>query len=366
LDDVPEAAQVVGYVPVAEGPAPPAAQAAAGLPVEEARAAPGVDVFPASPAAVANLQAFTAPPPGAAQAAAAPTTTTQADGKCTGELRIEGHDGGSVQLISGNRWANLSTPDENTVIAKKSYARIYFAESCSPGPYDNNEYLSMFLLGKRMSWTVDLNGAGCGCNAGFYLASMRQNTAPSSCGDYYCDAHAVCGVACHEIDLQEANTHAWFSTLHASAPIAMGYGGDIGKPDYRDFGRDQYGPGSWCIDTNRPFRVVVSFHTMDSDVLKAMELYISQEGSDCEIAKTLTEHPSQHHPNADGHDAFAELTDALRAGMTPVISYWADDSMAWMDGPGKDGEGPCEKGADDEEACPDTVKLYDFKVEPIS
>mmetsp|Transcript_102127 Transcript_102127/g.197707 ORF Transcript_102127/g.197707 Transcript_102127/m.197707 type:complete len:287 (+) Transcript_102127:1-861(+) len=47
--------------------------------------------------------------------------------------------------------------------------------------------------------------------------------------------------------------------------------------------------------------------------------------------------------------------------MTPVISYWSDDNMMWLDGKGFQGKGACSK--DDAASCPETVRFYDFEVE---
>ena len=53
--------------------------------------------------------------------------------------------------------------------------------------------------------------------------------------------------------------------------------------------------------------------------------------------------------DVNGYSGAPELTEALRAGMTLVVSYWSSEDMLWMDDKGHDGQGPCAE--DNEENC---------------
>ena len=45
-------------------------------------------------------------------------------------------------------------------------ARVYLAERCVESRYDNTYLASLKLIGSTLSFTIDLSGAGCGCNVG--------------------------------------------------------------------------------------------------------------------------------------------------------------------------------------------------------
>jgi len=264
-------------------------------------------------------------------------------GELAGSVDLEGHGAQSV-------------------ITPGMKGRTYFAESCTNGTYSPSQYAAIPLLGKTMRWTTDMAGAGCGCNAALYLTSLRQSTQVSGCSDYYCDANSVCGARCAEIDLQEANMHAWHSTLHLlddGSGIGAGYGGGDNWNGHRDFTMEDYGPNSMCIETTKPFQVAVSFPVDGAGRLTAMTTQLSQAGKPCNLSISVG--PSGYWYG--GRDGMGELSEALRAGMTPIISYWSHDNMLWMDGRGADGRGPCDR--DDPAACAASVKFYDFSLGPV-
>mmetsp|Transcript_46453 Transcript_46453/g.101419 ORF Transcript_46453/g.101419 Transcript_46453/m.101419 type:complete len:511 (-) Transcript_46453:193-1725(-) len=280
---------------------------------------------------------------------------------CPGTLDVAGQ--GQVHLVpspTGRGGAQPKTEVHGfTAIVSSVGSRAYFASNCKAGVYDNEEYLAINLLDKTLSYTVDLTSSGCGCNAALYLVSMRQNADPSRCGDHYCDANSVCGVSCAEIDIQEANRHAWHSTLHGSQDrggIAVGYGG--GGSDWsgpRDFGPTDYGPNGACIDTGRPFQVATSFPVDGAGRLLGMEVTLSQEGSSCPLTMKIHDYTDM-----------AELSQALSEGMTPVVTYWSDPSLTWLDGKGRDGGGPCGDSDDAAPQCGDSVQFSNFSIDSIA
>ncbi|CAK0850567.1 unnamed protein product [Prorocentrum cordatum] len=279
--------------------------------------------------------------------------------ECPGTVEVVGY--GEVDLVPTG-WgtpagvgAEVAVEDGRHVVSHMG-SRAYFADTCTAGAYDRHQYIAPNLLGKRLRYTTDVSGAGCGCNAAFYLVSMRQNKETSECGDYYCDANSVCGQSCAEIDIQEGNMHSWHSTLHTRddpSGLGGGYGG--GGDDWsgpRDWTDAEYGPGGKCIDTRYAFNVSAYFFVDSTGILAAMNVTLSQVGSPCIVSTNIPQ-----------YEGMLALTDALSAGMTPVLSYWSANDMLWMDGRGKDMKGACKKDAAD--ACSESVKFYDFSIQYI-
>ena len=131
----------------------------------------------------------------------------------------------------------------------REWSRHYFADSCGDAP---DAYAAWPLLDRTLSFTVELDDTGCGCNLAVYLASMQQNTQEGTC-DYYCDANAVCGARCDEIAPMEANLYAFHSVAH-HYDDGSGQGGGIGGSHGSNSGA--YGPtNDATIDTRRAFRV---------------------------------------------------------------------------------------------------------------
>jgi len=272
---------------------------------------------------------------------------------CPDGIDLHGH--GAISLVPSDWTAGTVKVHEGGKVEPSVGSRAYMAATCTSGVFNRSQYLALKLLGRTLRYTTDLQGAGCGCHAMFYLTSMWENRDRTKCNDYYCDANKICGAACAEIDIQEANLYAWHSTLHTrddGAGEAGGYGGGDTWTGPRDWGSADYAPGGRCIDTSLPFQVAVSFPTDANDDLAAMVVTLSQWGHNCPLTVRLSKYPGMK-----------ELGEALKRGMTPVMSYRGTDNLQWLDGRGADLQGPC--AADDGAACARDagVHFYDFSVE---
>lgn len=277
--------------------------------------------------------------------------------QCPGSATVQGL--GDVKLVN-SRVTKDGTPcaavdvQPGGWIAPHLGGRTYFASSCTTGSYDNKAYEAIPLLGKTVQYTVDLGGAGCGCNVAVYFTSMQKNPQPTGCQDHYCDANSVCGVRCDEVDVMEANSLVWRSTLHLADDNvggAAGYGGT--GPHTQTWTKKQYGPGSKCINTNLPFDVKAHFPATGKGVAQGMMIDLVQ--GDCNLTATVGWYKFK------GTDGIKKLSESLREGMVPIVSYWASSGLQWLDGKDINGEEPCP--VDQPKMCPETgPKVSNFQV----
>mmetsp|Transcript_111963 Transcript_111963/g.361469 ORF Transcript_111963/g.361469 Transcript_111963/m.361469 type:complete len:806 (-) Transcript_111963:301-2718(-) len=258
-------------------------------------------------------------------------------GLCIGGLAIEGLD--TASFVSGGG----AMVSENRLTLQHN-SGVSITTSCA-GAWDPNSFARFQLLGRTLSFTVDLSRVGCACNLALYLVqepALDWSGIPSagSCSwsPYYCDANMVCGQWCPEMDIMEANNRVFSSTPHkCNAPSDKGHYSACDRngcgQNTRDMDSQAYGPGgSYRIDTTRPFDVHTTFHigdTLASNVSSpvtsctGMITRLQQDGKE-----VVLDHP-QCSSYLDG------VSDPMAAGMALRITYWGSDAstMSWLDQP---------------------------------
>ena len=194
---------------------------------------------------------------------------------------------GSTLEVPHNTRSYLLSQDHNSSSCANHKLGVSFPEVVDSYRCVDYRKDAMFLAGRTLLFDVDLSGASCGCNAAVYLVAMPQSTDKTICGDHYCDANPVCGVACAEIDLMEANRVAWSSNVHAADD---GNGEGFGISHYTieanhrfaaSDGREcAYGPSATCaIDTRRRFTARFRFGASATAAAESSQAESSQAES---------------------------------------------------------------------------------------
>ena len=256
-----------------------------------------------------------------------------------GAVRIMINGQPQTKYVLSADWSKSFTQVNGTSITLRGGGRVYLGDSSS-GTLSTNSYYNMPLLGKRLTFDVDMSAVGCNCNGALYFITMpgynsTQQPVPGKDNDYYCDANAVGGTYCPEMDVMEANKYAMASTAHTCQYHAPHYysscdGGGCGK-NVLDVDMGGFGPRK-RIDTNRPFTFSVSFFTGRNGRLSTVTNYFSQGGQSLKF-------------DACNPDYLQWMGMSL-PGIVMSISLWGtgDGGMSWLDG--KSGcHGACNLGA---------------------
>jgi hypothetical protein len=159
--------------------------------------------------------------------------------------------------------------------------RVYLIEE------EGTDKNTMFMLrGQEFTFDVELSTMTCGFNAALYFVGMTANDGGAVNGTNYCDAQAVGGTFCSEMDLFEGNTVAQQYTTHGCSDACASFTEDVtgckaGATNVCDqsgcgLNPFRYGPGTsydaetnndawhgfgsnFDIDTSKPFTVTTQF-----------------------------------------------------------------------------------------------------------
>jgi len=234
----------------------------------------------------------------------------------------------------------------------------YLVQDAGVSDWWGAKYLKLNLLGKEFSYSIDLSNMGCGCVACVYLVAMG-NPGPNT---NYCDIQPGHGWApCYELDIMEANSKAFHSSVHTHPGTAhdqscnaLGCSANIGRYPLTRSGlhtRDLYGPGASVIDTTHPFKV-----TARMDAQGHLETILSQGDSVLPLYNHSSagngfpqgwtpswSTPASEYPAASGVPDYevVQTVGAMQAGLVMAVTLWSGETH-WLDTSACEGAPRCD------------------------
>ena len=251
----------------------------------------------------------------------------------------------------------------------ESGPRVYLIEE--EGSNKNHVFM---LKNQEFTFDVELSSLPCGFNASIYFSGMKSNDGGAENGTNYCDAQAVGGTFCSEMDIMEANTEAAQVTTHACIDTCGSFTSDeeqckTGHTNICDQGGCglnpfRHGPGStyntetsndkfygkgseFQLDSTQKFTVVTQFHTEDnteSGALSSIERFYIQNDKVIELPTLYIKSPTDGthlgglvNPslskefctdtydrwNGDkDYEPFAQIGNNMDSGMVLAMSIW--------------------------------------------
>jgi len=211
----------------------------------------------------------------------------------------------------------------------------------------------MFILkGNEFTFDVSLSTMGCGFNAALYFVGMTANEGGAEKGTGYCDAQAVAGTFCSEMDVMEANTRAQQYTTHAcinecgsfsSNSKCKGNGQPKSVCDQSGCGLNpfRYGPGTtydlendnpkwygprtdgtnYTLDSTQLYTVVTQFNEDSSGTLSSITRFYLQNGNRVDLP-TLYVLP----PNDGSHMGAFTQPSITKGFCGDIYDRWDGDS----------------------------------------
>lgn len=293
---------------------------------------------------------------------------------------VEGHPkaGFGQDLFQGGwLWTHASPqPDWPKGVQKQvgvhGNNRAYLVEDYVPKDWATASPLSLNLLGKTVSYTVDMTKVPCGVVACLYFVQNQKADSSSN----YCDIQTN---GCFELDIMEANSVAWETSTHVQTGKdfdgtcnEMGCSNNVGRYPYMFDGREThklYGPGAAIIDTRMLFQVRADVSTdgymtvtLSQNGNRSLTVYnrtLSGNLPDIsdEDAQDWKGYPKQQGVPAD---AAAKTVQAMKKGVRLVLSVWSTADTHWLDESGCSRLQPPTRGT----AAGSDLVVYDLKIEP--
>jgi hypothetical protein len=222
--------------------------------------------------------------------------------------------------------------------------RVYLIEKDGT----NKNFLFM-LKNQEFTFDVELSSMPCGFNAALYFVGMPENDGDAESGTKYCDAQAVAGVFCSEMDIMESNIYAQQYTTHACVDTCGSYSDDPkckgnGSPspvcDQSGCGLNpfRYGPGTtyneeynnakwhgpsskYQLDSSKKFTAVTQFHADNGGILSNITRFYVQEGKRIDLPTLYVLKP------ADGQHMGGFSEPSITSDFcTDIYDRWDGDS----------------------------------------